>query len=130
MQYDSDPPSPHSGFLPVLAFDPLFGDDARIDMDMPPEPDSPAPPGPPSRQTIYIADEDSTIRFIGYETVLWRQRLWRFGCVITIGILGLLGHWFPRLWLRWVAHEKAFKDTKNGFVVVEVRFTGFPVYGW
>ncbi|KAJ7091282.1 Ca-transporting ATPase [Mycena epipterygia] len=78
------------------------------------------PAGPPSRQIIYIPDEDNTIRFIGYETIQWRHWLWRFGCIITLGALGLLGHWFPRLWLRWVAHEKAFQDTADGFVVVEL----------
>ncbi|KII92069.1 hypothetical protein PLICRDRAFT_103455 [Plicaturopsis crispa FD-325 SS-3] len=89
---------------------------------------APPPPGPPSRQTIYVADEDSTIRFIGYETVRYRQYLWRLACVLTCGILGLLGHWFPRLWLRWVAREKAFKDTKDGFVVVEVANRDVTLY--
>jgi hypothetical protein len=41
--------------------------------------------------------------------------------VLTLGILGLLGHWFPCLWLRWVAREMAFRDVAYGFVVVEVR---------
>lgn len=129
MQYDSDPPSPQNGFLPILAPDPIFGDEARIDMEMPAE-EEPPPPGPPSRQTIYIADEDTTIRFVGYETIIWRQWLWRALCILSCGILGLLGHWFPRLWLRWVAQEKAFKDSKHGFVVVETihhDITLFPI---
>ncbi|EGO26058.1 Ca-transporting ATPase [Serpula lacrymans var. lacrymans S7.9] len=90
-----------------------------------------APPaGPPSRQTIYIADEDSTIRFVGYEVIIWRQWLWRLACTISLGIFGLLGHWFPRVWLRWVTKEKAFKDLKHGFVVVESAHrdvTLFPI---
>jgi cation-transporting ATPase 13A3/4/5 len=123
MAYDSDPPSPHASSLPLLSTDPIFGDEARIDMDAPLEDLDPPPPGPPSRQAIYVADEDSTIRFIGFETIPRREFLWRAGCVLTLGILGLLGHWFPRLWLRWVAREKAFKNVKHGFVVVEVGYS-------
>ncbi|KAF7797894.1 hypothetical protein EIP86_009100 [Pleurotus ostreatoroseus] len=118
---ESYPPSP-SLALHIMSGDPIFGDEARIDMG---ELDllEPPPPGPPSRQTIYIADEDIHIRFVGYETVAVRQFLWRCCCVLSFGILGLLGHWFPRLWLRWVAQEKAFKNMSHGFMVIEVDVT-------
>ncbi|KAJ7346731.1 hypothetical protein DFH08DRAFT_869152 [Mycena albidolilacea] len=120
MDYDSEPPSPNTGQgLPLLASDQIFGGEARIDMDISFALLDAPPPGPPSRQTIYIPDEDNTIRFVGYDTIWWRQLLWRFSCVVTFGALGLLGHWFPQLWLRWVAREKAFQDAANGFVVVE-----------
>jgi cation-transporting ATPase 13A3/4/5 len=99
----------------------VFDGEARIDMDVTSTFLNAPPPGPPNRQTLYIADEDSTIRFIGYEIIQWRARLWKLVCVLSFGILSLLGHWFPRLWLRWVANEKAFIDSVNGFVVVEVR---------
>ncbi|KAJ3989971.1 P-type ATPase [Lentinula detonsa] len=118
MDYDSEPPSPTmSQGLPLLASDPVFGGESRIEMDFTEL--EPPPPGPPSRQQIYIEEDDSTIRLVGYEILLWRQWLWRIGCVLTFGILGLLGHWFPRLWLGSVTHEKAFKDIRQGFVVVE-----------
>lgn len=122
MQYDSEPSSPleASQTLPLISIDPVFGGEARIDMDTTFTLLEPPPPGPPSRQTIYIADEDSTVRFVGYETITLRVWLWRSCCVLTFGILGLLGHWFPYLWLRCVAREKAFKDSHNGFLVVEV----------
>ena len=84
------------------------------------EPTNPPPPGDPSRQAIYMPDEDTTIRFVGYEVRSVRKWMWRVGCVLTLGVLGLLGHWFPKLWLRWVAREKAFKNSKDGFVAVEV----------
>lgn len=119
---ESYPPSP-SLALHIMSGDPIFGDEARIDMG---ELDllEPPPPGPPSRQTIYIADEDVHIRFVGYETVAVHQFLWRCCCVLSFGILGLLGHWFPRLWLRWVAQEKAFKHMSHGFMVIEVSNSG------
>lgn len=122
IDYGSYPPSPRAGsHLPLFSPDPIFGDEVRIDIDMPREPLNPPPPGPPSRQTIFITEEDNTIRFVGYEVIIWRQWLWRACCVITFGVVGLLGQWFPRIWLRCIAQEKAFKDLKHGFVVVEVR---------
>lgn len=122
MQYDSDRQSidEGNGHLPMLDFDPVFGGESRIDMEMSFTLTEPPPEGPPSRQTIYIPDEDSTIRFVGYEAVRWREWCWNLACVFTLGFLALFGHWFPRLWLRWVAREKAFIDAKRGFVVVEV----------
>ncbi|KAG6813565.1 hypothetical protein H0H92_009957 [Tricholoma furcatifolium] len=135
MEYDSDapPPSEATYGIPLLTPDPVFGGEARIDMEIPFEPDKPPPPGPPSRQTIYIPDEDSTIRLVGYEPVVWRSFLWKICCVLSLGILGLLGHWLPRLWLRWVAKEKAFLNSTNGLVVIETThrdITLFPVQSW
>ena len=122
MEYDSDPPNPGEGSqsLPLLDFDLVFGGEARIDMDTTFTLLDLPPPGPPSRQTLYIPDEDNTIRFVGYETILWRAWLWHASCILTFGILALVGHWFPYLWLRWVAREKAFIGGRNGFLVVEV----------
>lgn len=122
VDFGSEPPSPSASpsHLPLFASDPIFGDEVRIEIDAPLESLDPPPPGPPSRQTIYVTDEDSTLRFVGYEVLPWRQRLWWTLSVLTFGMLSLLGHWLPRLWLRWVVQEKAFKDLKHGFVVIEV----------
>lgn len=122
VDFGSDPPSPSGtpSHLPLFSSDPIFGEEVRIEIDAPLEPLDPPPPGPPSRQTIYVADEDSTLRFVGYEVILWRQWLWRTLSVLTFGVLALLGHWLPRIWLRWVVREKAFKHLKHGFVVIEV----------
>ncbi|KAL4080351.1 hypothetical protein V8B97DRAFT_2020959 [Scleroderma yunnanense] len=127
----SCPPSPGPPtHLPLLSSDPIFGDEVRIDIEAPLEPLHPPPPGPPSRQRVYVADEDTTILFVGYEIILWHQRVWQVCCVLSLGVLGLLGHWFPRLWLRWVVREKAFRDLKQGFVAIESAYraiTLFPV---
>ena len=127
MEYGSYPPSP-GPTLPLLAGDPVFGSEARIEMGEL-EPLPPPPSGPPSRQTMYIADEDAHIRMIGYEPIPWRQWLWRLSCVLTCGVLALLGRWFPKLWLRWVTRERAFVDIQHGFVVVEVRTSCFALHG-
>jgi cation-transporting ATPase 13A2 len=118
--FSSYPPSPTpSASLPLLSGDQFFANETRIDIDF--EPLDPPPLGPPSRQTIYLADEDATLRLVGYEVLRWHALAWRLGCVLTLGILGLLGHWFPRLWLHWVTKEKAFKELSSGFIVIEVR---------
>lgn len=122
MEYDSTPPSPSntSYGIPLMSADPIFGGEARLDMESPfTLPDKP-PQGPPSRQILYLSDEDTTVQFVGYERVSWRLWVWRVGCLLTFGGLGLLGHWFPRLWLRWVAREKAFIESRDGFVVIQV----------
>jgi cation-transporting P-type ATPase 13A2 len=119
VDYGSVPPSPTPS-LPFLSSDPIFGD-TRIDMDNFSRTSSPLPPpGPPSRQRIHLTDEDTTVRFLGQEIVQYRQRLWTLGSVVTFGALGLIGHWFPRVWLSWVAREKAFKNIDHGFILVEV----------
>jgi cation-transporting P-type ATPase 13A2 len=123
MAYDSEPPSPllqTSHALPLLDTDPVFGGDTRIDMNIPFAPLEEPPPGPPSRQTMHIVDDDISVRFIGYEIIPFNQWLWRIGCIVSFGSLALLGSWFPRLWIRCVAREKAFIDIQNGFVVTEV----------
>lgn len=122
MEYDSEPPSAgETGQnLPLLNLDPVFGGEARIEMDTGFTLLEPPPRGLPSRQTIYIPDEDSTVRFVGYEIITWRIWIWRSCCILTFGILGLLGHWFPHLWLRWAARERAFIESHNGFLLVEV----------
>jgi len=105
-----------------MSHDPLFGD-TRIEIEELPRADSPPPPpGPPSRQKIHLVDEDLTVRFQGHEIIPYRRFLWNLSVFLTLGVLGLVGHWFLRFWLRWVTREKAFKDIKEGFVVVEVNY--------
>ncbi|KAG7098658.1 hypothetical protein E1B28_000574 [Marasmius oreades] len=129
MQYDSEPPSPSlAQNLPLLNSDPIFGGESRIDIEIPFSDSEPTPSGPPSRQTLYMEDEDTTIRMIGYEAIVWRQHLWRLSCFLTCGILALLGHWLPRLWLRWVTRETSFKNIRKGFVVVETQHTDVALF--
>ncbi|KAI9509489.1 P-type ATPase [Russula earlei] len=120
--FGSYPPSPvpSASSLPLLSADQFFGNETRIEIDF--EALDPPPQGPPSRQTIYLSNEDVTLRFIGYEVSRWHAWAWRLACVLSLGMLGLLGHWFPKLWLHWVAREKAFKELSNGFIIIETTF--------
>ncbi|KAL1672462.1 hypothetical protein EV122DRAFT_271611 [Schizophyllum commune] len=128
MQYASDAEAPDDQGIPLLAADPVFGNESRVDMGPPFADLEPPPPGPPSRQIIYIADEDQTIRFVGCEIVWWRQLLWRICTVLSFGILALLGHWIPRIWLRWVTREKAFKELGEGLIIIESAFSDVTLY--
>ncbi|KIO30367.1 hypothetical protein M407DRAFT_69316 [Tulasnella calospora MUT 4182] len=82
----------------------------------------PPPPGPPSRQTVALVDEDMSLKFTGFEIVRWKALVWRIGTIASLGSLALVGHWSPKLWLRWVARERAFKDLEDGLIVVETPF--------
>ncbi|KAG2747926.1 hypothetical protein P692DRAFT_20875236 [Suillus brevipes Sb2] len=83
-----------------------------------------------TRQTIYVPEEDNTFRFVGYEVIIWRQLLWRGYCAATLGVVGLLGHWFPRVWLRCVV-ESARRDITQfhakRLAYPYTRSTVFPV---
>lgn len=120
----SQPPSP-TGSLPGMLRDPIFGD-TRLDFGEPTLDDRPPPPGPPSRQDVYIADEDIELRFLGYELQESREWMWAIATVLSAGLLGLLGQWFPKMWLSWVAKEKGFKLCSRGIIVVEVCRLPFP----
>lgn len=121
--FSSSRPVSPSGRLPGLSNDAVFGE-SRIEMGDFFEDDLPLPPpGRPSRQSIYLVDEDNTVRFVGFEVSSQRRTMWLLASICTFGGLALAGQWFPQLWLRWVAHERAFADIENGFVVMEVRHT-------
>ena len=115
----SRPPSP-TGALPGMLRDPIFGD-TRVDLgELTLLDDRPPPPGPPSRQDVYIDDEDIELRFLGYELDESREWVWTIMTISSAGLLGLLGQWFPKMWLNWVAKEKGFKLCSRGIIVVEV----------
>jgi len=115
----SRPPSPSSAF-PGMGRDPIFGD-TRIDMDEASLAETiPVSSGPPSQQDVYIVDEDIKLRLLGYQTIRWRTALWNVLSIASLGILGLIGHWFTELWLRCVARKTSFTSRSANIVIVEV----------
>ena len=74
-----------------------------------------------SRQTILLPDEDLSIRFTGYKTDPIRNFFWWTGCILSLGILGLIGRWVPKVWVKFCGKEIAFDQAKEGsWLVVEV----------
>jgi cation-transporting ATPase 13A2 len=61
-----------------------------------------------SRQTIYIEDEDLQILFQGWGEKTYKTILWSLGCVLSFGILSLLGKWIPDWWLDGRGKEREF----------------------
>lgn len=112
---------PSSPPIPLLPSDGIFGD---------PHPEQQnslvsepfAGPDTNYRQTILLPDEDLKIRFTGYVTAAFKSILWFLGCIVTFGILGLIGRWVPKAWIGWVGKPTDFKEKKDGaWAVVEVR---------
>ncbi|KAL7416022.1 hypothetical protein BDY24DRAFT_337463 [Mrakia frigida] len=79
--------------------------------------------GSKSKQIIVLPDEDLSILFVGYATVAWKEFVWWIGCLLSVGILGLVGRWVPRAWVGWVGVETEFGDEKrNQWVLVETPY--------
>ncbi|KAL7423997.1 hypothetical protein Q5752_001582 [Cryptotrichosporon argae] len=113
----SRPQSPHLPLVPV-AGDGIFGDARHGE-----EPKEFGSTAVPSRQTILLPDEDLSIRFIGYQTDPVWNVLWWLGCIVTLGALGLVGRWSPKLWVRFCGKETSFDDASDGaWLVVETPY--------
>ncbi|GAA6064384.1 hypothetical protein JCM10212_002917 [Sporobolomyces blumeae] len=73
--------------------------------------------GPPTHQLVYIADEDLPLRFVGLHVSRVKTILWWVGCVLSGGILWLLGRWLPNLWRNTTGKPGQFDQ--SSYVVVE-----------
>lgn len=73
-----------------------------------------------TRQQIYLPDEDTLIRLKGYRVVAAQRIIWIILCVVSLGILYLIGRWLPRLWLKWTCKEADFERAE--FVIVENQY--------
>lgn len=60
------------------------------------------------RQTIYIADEDLQLLFQGWGEKTYKTILWSIGCILSFGILSLLGKWIPEWWLNGRGKDREF----------------------
>ena len=75
--------------------------------------------GKAAHQLVYIPDEDLPLRFVGLHLSRARVVAWWVGCVLSGGILWLLGRWLPNLWRNSTGRMGEFD--KASYVVVEVR---------
>lgn len=111
---------PSSPPMPLLPSDGIFGDPhPELQNSQIGEPF--AGPDTAYRQTIVLPDEDLKIRFTGYVTDTVKSILWFIGCVLSFGVLGLIGRWVPKAWIGWVGKATEFNKRKDGaWAVVEV----------
>lgn len=115
----SRPQSPNLPLVPIPG-DGIFGESTGY---MDEEPKEFEESTVPSRQTILLPDEDLSIRFTCYRTNPFRNILWWIGCILTLGGLGLIGRWTPRIWVNFCGNETPFKDAKEDcWLVVETPY--------
>ncbi|GAA5923044.1 hypothetical protein JCM3775_006234 [Rhodotorula graminis] len=75
--------------------------------------------GKASHQLVYIPDEDLPLRFVGLHLSRARVVAWWVGCVLSGGILWLLGRWLPNLWRNSTGRMGEFD--RASYVVVETH---------
>ncbi|GAA6055600.1 hypothetical protein JCM3770_006719 [Rhodotorula araucariae] len=75
--------------------------------------------GKAAHQLVYIPDEDLPLRFVGLHLSQVRVVAWWVGCVLSGGILWLLGRWMPNLWRNSTGRMGEFD--KASYVVVETH---------
>lgn len=68
---------------------------------------------------MYLEEEDIELTFTGYRFIQTRHYIYYFACVLTGGILFLLGRWMPQRYLAFVAERCEMSQAES--VVVEVR---------
>lgn len=71
----------------------------------------------PHHQLIYIPDEDLPLRFVGLHISSVKLGLWYAACVLSLGIVWLVGRWMPEWWRR--ANGKMGEFSASQFVAVE-----------
>ncbi|KAM0791677.1 hypothetical protein ACM66B_003953 [Microbotryomycetes sp. NB124-2] len=76
--------------------------------------------GSNAHQSIYIPDEDLPLRFNGLTVSRIKTGLWWTGCVLSCGMLWLLGRWLPNVWIKSVGRPGQFDEAS--YIVVETVY--------
>ncbi|KAG0260211.1 hypothetical protein DFQ27_003651 [Actinomortierella ambigua] len=77
------------------------------------------------QQRVYLEEEDIQLTFTGYRYVPLRRTLYYIACVLSVGILFLLGRWLPKHYIRFVA--KRCDLSRAEFIVVENEWGQFSI---
>ena len=70
------------------------------------------------KQRVYLEEEDIELTFIGYKYNLSRLYLYYLLCVLSGGIVFLLGRWMPQRYIAFVAQK--CEMSKAECIVVQV----------
>ncbi|KAK4054952.1 hypothetical protein OIO90_003293 [Microbotryomycetes sp. JL221] len=76
--------------------------------------------GSNAHQSIYILDEDLPLRFNGLTVSKLKTVLWWAGCVLSCGMLWLIGRWLPNIWIKSVGRPGQFDEAS--YIVVETVY--------
>lgn len=72
----------------------------------------------PCQQRVYLEEEDVELIFTGYRFVRSRVYLYYLLCLLSCGIIFLLGRWLPRRYIAFVAQK--CEMSKAECIVVQV----------
>ncbi|KAF9132248.1 hypothetical protein BGW39_000500 [Mortierella sp. 14UC] len=83
-------------------------------------------------QKVYLEEEDIELTFTGYRFLQTRLYIYYLACVLSGGILFLLGRWMPQRYLAFVAEKCEMSQAESvvvedawGQLVTEVVFTKY-----
>ncbi|KAF9907569.1 hypothetical protein EC991_010781 [Linnemannia zychae] len=83
-------------------------------------------------QKVYLEEEDIELTFTGYKFLQTRLYIYYLACVLSGGILFLLGRWMPQRYLAFVAEKCEMSQAESvvvedawGQLVTEVVFTKY-----
>ncbi|KAG0365015.1 hypothetical protein BGZ54_006946 [Gamsiella multidivaricata] len=68
-------------------------------------------------QHIFLEEEDVQLTFLGYRIIQSRLYLYYLACILSGGIIFLLGRWMPQYYISFVARKCTMGQA--GFIVVE-----------
>lgn len=54
-----------------------------------------------NRQSIYLAGDDVLLSIRFYSVSSWRLISWYACCILSVGVLLVVGAWYPKVWLAW-----------------------------
>lgn len=74
-----------------------------------------------ARQPVYIPDEDLQIVLLGWGPKTWKVILWYLCCFLSVGLLPLLGKWFPNLWLQGKGKVREFSRASSVVAHVSIH---------
>jgi cation-transporting ATPase 13A3/4/5 len=73
---------------------------------------------PDFSQLVHLEEEDIQLRFTGYKYVQMRLYIYYLACLLSAGVLFLLGRWMPKYYISFVAITCRMGQAE--FVVIEV----------
>lgn len=72
------------------------------------------------QQLLHLEEEDVEVNLYGYRYNGLRYLIYRTLCVLTLGIVWLIGRWVPEWWIRWIGEPVPLKDAN--WLVFKVKY--------
>ncbi|KAI8077803.1 P-type ATPase-like protein [Halteromyces radiatus] len=76
-------------------------------------------------QCLLLEEEDVQVMISGYRYHTLRYLMYQLGCIITLGIVWLIGRWIPTWWIKWVGQQVPLKDAR--WLVFKNQYNQFEI---